>query len=208
MPDKGWRPLVEGQRVAVLAAPGTYSVKLTVGETELTQELTVRKDPHSAGSDAEVTAQVETLLQIRENINAVVKMVNEIEWMRKQIYDLDDMLAEKEDAEEILEAGKALDEKLKALEGRFFDLRLSGGTARQDTLRWRRRLYSKLTSLAGYIGGSDFPPTTQHMEVLSNYRELFADSQREFDRLRDEDITAFNQLLQDKGLPGVIAGIW
>jgi hypothetical protein len=208
MPDKGWRPLVEGQRVAVLAAPGAYTVKLTLGETELTQELVVRKDPSSEGSDTEVTAQVETLLEIRENINTVVAMVNEIEWVRKQIRDLDEMLAEKEDVEEILEAGKALDEKLDALEGRFFELRMSGGSARQDTLRWRRRLYSKLTSLAGYIGGSDFPPTTQQMEVYRLYQEQLEESQREINGLREEDIAAFNQILRDKGIPGIIAGIW
>ncbi len=208
MPDKGWRSLVEGQRVAVLAAPGTYTVKLILGETELSQELVVRKDPSSAGSDTEVTAQVETLLEIREDINTVVAMVNEIEWVRKQIRDLDEMLAEKEAVEEILEAGKALDEKLDALEGRFFELRMSGGNARQDTLRWRRRLYSKLTSLAGYIGGSDFPPTTQQMEVYQLYQEQLEESQRELNELREEDIAAFNQLLRDKGIPGVIAGIW
>jgi hypothetical protein len=206
IPDKGWRSLTEGRRVAVLAAPGIYTVKLTAGDKELTQELVVEKDPHSAGNVEEVTAQVDTLLEIRDNINEVVDMINEIEWVRKQIYDLEDMLEDKEDVDEILEAGKALDEKLKDLEGRFFDLRLSG--ARQDTLWWPRRLYAKLISLAGYIGGSDFPPTMQQIEVLNLYKDQLAECASGLEEIKTDDIAAFNRLLRDKGIPNIVSGVW
>ena len=86
MPDKGWRALGDGGRVNVLAAPGTYTVKLIVGDEELTQELVVKKDPSSTASVEEVTAQVETLLEIRDDINDVADMIHSIEWVRKQIY--------------------------------------------------------------------------------------------------------------------------
>jgi hypothetical protein len=206
IPDKGWRPLREGQRVAVLAAPGTYTVKLTIGEKELTRELVVKKDPNSKGTDQQVMEQVGILLEMRGHVNSVVDMVNEIEWVRKQLYELEEMLKDKDDAEAILDAGKSLDEKLMALEGRFFDLRLSG--ARQDTLWWPRRLYSKLTSLAGYIGASDFPPTTQQMEVLDLYRQQVAESRIELQRLKNEELASFNQLLVDQGINGIIPGVW
>ncbi len=122
---------------------------------------------------------------------------------RKQLYDLDEMLEDHDDAKEILEAGKALDEKLMELENRFFDLRLSG--ARQDTLWWPRRLYAKLGSLAGYIGSSDFPPTAQQMEVLEQYRQQIDASQSQFQAIKDEDIAAFTQLLKDRGIEGIIS---
>jgi hypothetical protein len=204
MPDKGWRALGEGRRVGVLAAPGTYTVKLTAGEKALTQELVVKKDPNSTPSVDEVTAQVGTLLEIRNDINEVVDMINQIEWVRKQIDDLESML---EDEDDIIEAGKALDEKLKELEGRFFDLRLTGGTARQDTLRWPRWLYAKLTSLAGYIGGSDFPPTMQHLEVYERYKDELAECASGLEEIRANDLAAFNQLLRDRGIPNVISGM-
>jgi hypothetical protein len=186
-----------------LAAPGTYTVKLTVGEQELTQEILVKKDPSSAGTEQQVKDQVATLLEIRDHINTVVGMINTIEWTRKQLYDLEDMLKDNEDVAEILESGKALDVKLKELENRFFDLRLSG--ARQDTLWWPRRLYAKLGSLAGYIGSSDHPPTTQQMEILGLYRQQVSEYQAELQRLKDEDIAAFNELLNQKGMQGIIS---
>ena len=203
IPDEGWRPLGEGRRLAVLAAPGTYGVKLSVGEKEFTQDITVRKDPSSTGTEQQVIDQVGTLLEIRNHINNVVGMINEIEWTRKQLYDLDEMLEDHDDAKEILEAGKALDEKLMELENRFFDLRLSG--ARQDTLWWPRRLYAKLASLAGYIGSSDFPPTAQQMDVLEQYRQQIDASQSQFQAIKDEEIAAFTQLLKDKGIGGIVS---
>ncbi len=208
MPDQGWRPLVEGGRLAVLAAPGTYTVKLTYGETELTQPLEVRKDPNSAGSEADVAGQVTTLLEIRDNLTTVVDLINEIEWIRKQLDDFEAMLKETEDSEEILEAGKALNEKLETLENRFFDTRMTGGSARQDSLWWPRRLYAKLESLAGYIGKTDFSPTTQQMEVFALYKTQLAEAQSELKTIKDNDMAAFQQLLTNKGIGPLVSGVW
>ena len=74
-------------------------------------------------------------------------------------------------------AAEALDDALIELEMGLTDLRLSGGSARQDALRWPRQLYAKITSLAGYIGSSDFPPTAQHLEVHERLQGLLADHQ-------------------------------
>jgi hypothetical protein len=46
------------------------------------------------------------------------------------------------------------------------------------------------------------------MEVYRLYQEQLEESQREINGLREEDIAAFNQILRDKGIPGIIAGIW
>ena len=116
------------------------------------------------------------------------------------------MLEDKDDVADIIEAGKALDGKLKELEGRFFDLRLTGGSAGQDTLWWPRRLYAKLTSLAGYIGESDFPPTMQHMEVYELYKGELAECVSGLEEIETNDLAAFNQLLRDRGIPNVVSG--
>ena len=47
-----------------LAAPGTYTVKLTVDGKESTQKLVVRKDPNSAGTDADVEASTKFSLTL------------------------------------------------------------------------------------------------------------------------------------------------
>src|SRR5204863_4579422 len=59
---EGTRPLPEGGggRISVLAPPGTYTVKLIAGGQELTQPLTVRKDPNSGGTAPDIQTSTAT----------------------------------------------------------------------------------------------------------------------------------------------------
>ena len=84
------------------------------------------------------------------------------------------------------------------------DLRMSGGMAGQDRLRWPRQLYAKITSLAGYIGGSDFPPTTQQQAAHRRYKDLLAQYQDRMRVIKEQDVAALNQLLRDRGIPNLI----
>ncbi len=204
--DDGWRPAGETGRVSPLAPPGEYTLRLTVGDEKLTQTLVVLKDPSSAGTEGDIRAQFEVILELRDNANAVVGLINEAESVRAQIGRLPELLEGQEGAEEILVAGEALDEELIDLEMNLTDLRLSGGRAGQDALRWPRQLYAKLTSLAGYIGGSDFPPTTQQLEVHERLQGLLRECENRMAEIRSGKLTAFNRILVEEGIPHIIAG--
>ena len=200
--DDGWRPAGETGRVLPLAPPGRYTVRLTRGDTELTRTLEVVKDPGSAGSVADIRRQFQVILQLRDEANAVVGLINEAEIIRAQLMDLEERL-EDEGTEEVRAAADSLDEALIELEMQLTDLRLSGGTAGQDALRWPRQLYAKLTSLAGYIGGSDFPPTDQHLEVHQRLQGLLAQHQARMEEIRSGELAALNRMLTDMGFPHI-----
>jgi photosystem II stability/assembly factor-like uncharacterized protein len=204
--DDGWRPAGEAGRVAPLVPPGEYTVLLRVGDESYRQPLTVLKDPSSAGSDSDIREQVAILLELREETNQVVDLINEAELIREQITRLAKLLQGWEGSDEIIAAGEDLQAQLIELEMNLTDLRMSGGTAGQDRLRWPRQLYAKMTSLAGYIGGSDFPPTTQQLEVHQRLQGLLAEYQGQLRVLLEQDVTAFNALLVEHGVPAVIAG--
>ncbi len=119
---------------------------------------------------------------------------------------LSDRVSGIEGSDEIIAAATELDQKLIDLEMNLTDLRMSGGTAGQDRLRWPRQLYAKITSLAGYIGGSDFVPTTQQLEVHERLQGLLQNAQDQMRALKEQDVTAFNDLVAEKGIPHVIAG--
>lgn len=111
-----------------------------------------------------------------------------------------------EDVGPIIQAAEALDSLLVDLEMGLTDLRLSGGTAGQDQLRWPRQLYAKITSLAGYIGGSDFPPTAQQLEVHRRYEDLLAQTQEEMDSIRTGPLAELNRMLVVRGVPHISGG--
>ena len=201
---RGWRRLRRGSRNGPLVAPGTYTVKLTVGELELDQELEVLKDPSSAGSERDIRAQTNVLLEIHENTNDLVDMINQIEWTRKQLDNLEELLEDREGSEEVLTAAEELDEKLIGVEENLFQMRLTGGNASQDSLRWPAKLLTRLATLASGIGKSDFPPTTQQIEV----NELLADQLTTYNSLLSEllasELPAFNTVLEEKDIPRII----
>ena len=203
--DKGWRPFPRGSRGSgPLAPPGVYTVKLAVGDKEFTQKLTVIKDPHSAGSVADILAQTEILLEISGNIDAVADMIDRIEWVRKQLHDLKDMLKERKEFEPVIKAGDDLDQKFIAIESFLFSMEFSGSG---DGLRWPDKFYVKLRFLANDIGKSDFPPTSQQIEVHEMLQKQLADYQSRLKQLLEKDVKTFNDILKEKQLPNIFMDV-
>ena len=95
-PD-GWRS--GGGQITILEPPGEYTVVLSTGTTTQSQSLTVMKDPNSEGSAADVAEQVALLRVMQADAAAAAETANEIEWVRKQLDDLEEMLEERGETE-------------------------------------------------------------------------------------------------------------
>jgi hypothetical protein len=204
--EDGWRPAGDGGRISPLAPPGLYTVRLSAGDQQFSSSLTVLKDPSSAGSEADIRRQFEVILQLREETNQVVGLINEAEWIRAQIVTLQELMRGEEGEDEVLASGEALDRALMDLEMGLTDLRLSGGSAGQDALRWPRQLFAKLTSLAGYIGGSDFPPTTQQLEVHARLQGSLREHLDRMAEIRSTELADLNRILAERGIPHIMSG--
>ena len=74
-----------GGGLAIMQPPGTYTVKLSVGGRDYTQQLRVLKDPHSAGTEADIAAQQQMLTALRRDLDEAVDAVNSAELVRAQI---------------------------------------------------------------------------------------------------------------------------
>ncbi len=203
--DEGWRELVDGGRFAVLAPPGVYTVRLDAGGEPLVAELTVLKDPGAAGSAEDLSRQMEVVFELRALIDEAAKMINEIEWARKQLVDLKERLSSlPEPPSSVIADAAALDADLRAVEGHFFDLRMTQGS--QDTLRWKRLLYSRLLSLARSLTKADFPPTDSQLAVFRELKEQLEAHRERFRGLRESAIPTFNEHLREQGIGNVIVG--
>ena len=205
--EDGWRRLGDAHRFSLLVPPGRYTVTLSVGDETSEQRLEVRKDPNSAGSEADIRGQHALLERLREAVVSVADAVNEIEWVRRQLDELEARLAAHSDAEAVadaLERATTLDTRLREAEGTFFDLRLTG--AGQDSLRWKRLLASRLVYLGFAVGQSDFPPTASQIAVAE---KLLADTAAAIDAFTPlrADIAGFNETLRAAGLDGVLVGL-
>ena len=94
--DADSRPIthwgISSAEVGPIAAPGKYSVRLTVAGQTVTQALTVMPDPRIPTSEADIESSVKTQLRIRDDITEASDTLNHIEWLRKQIEVLETML--------------------------------------------------------------------------------------------------------------------
>ena len=183
-----------------LVAPGTYTVRLTVnGRDAGIQKLVVRKDPNSAGSEADVEASTKLSLSIYRDTNTSATMINRLEWTRKQIQDLRKMLtAEKAPAADFASVDD-LEKKVRAVEDRLLQPTLA--EADQKSFRGPLQLYLALLWLQAEVGpgaadvsgNADFPPTKPELEVYDVLSKRLADARLAFDDLYAKGIPAFEE---------------
>jgi DNA-binding FrmR family transcriptional regulator len=102
--------------VGPVAAPGKYTAKLTVDGETYAQPLEIIRDPHSTGSEADLKAAVSLQLRVRDDISHTSDMINKLEWMRKQLEDVQKMLQSQKDNPELLKQVVALDQKMQKVE--------------------------------------------------------------------------------------------
>jgi hypothetical protein len=194
---EGWRPTPEGGRLALLMPPGNYTVKLMVSGQELGQPLIVKKDPNSGGSEAEIQAQSQMLIQLRKDLELAADTVNRIEIIRSQLDSMRGVLPGGEGGASVKSAAAEVDKKLGEVEDKLIQRRLTG--AGQDTTRWPAQLISKITYLANGLGSSDFGPTTQQQEVQAKLEAELAAVHNQFDSLLTHELAAFEKMLKDGG---------
>ena len=184
--------------LAILAPPGTYTVRLTVNGTTQTQPVVVRKDPNSAGTEAEILAQTRALIALRNDMDAGANTVMRMEDARVAL----DSVGRIANDAAIKSAADALNRKITDLEMNLVDLRLTGQG--QDGVRFGSRLLSKLNYLAGGLSGSDFAPTTQAVEVQGILNQDLRTHMQTFDQLLSRDLEALNGMLRAKGMQPIV----
>ncbi len=200
---EGWRPVIQygGGPIRVLAPPGNYTVRLSVGGTDIEKKVVVKKDPSSAGTEQDIQVQTELMLKIRKNQDDLIGMINSLEWLRKQIYDLEDVLKNDKGNEDVLEKLEALDDKMIKVEMELFQMRVTG---RADVLRWPSGLYTKFASLAREISRADFPPTEQQIELHHALEEQLSSHLKRYRGILAQDLAAFNDLLKSKDIKNIV----
>jgi hypothetical protein len=202
---EGWRPLVHWRNYThgPKVWPGTYTVKLNVDGKEFSQPLEILRDPKDQGSAQDIMANTKFLLQIRSAMDQSAETINHIEWARKQLGDLQTMLAANSGNASIVQAAKDLEQNMEAVEGRFFPLALTGRT--EDAFRVPTTLYGKLANLAFLVeSGADLPPTDPSVAVNKDLEQELEEAQQAAKNLTEKVIPAFNATLKEKGVPAGI----
>jgi len=198
----GTRSAQGAPRMSILMPPGTYTVKLSVGGTELRQPLIVKKDPHSGGTEADIATQTAMMLELRKDLETGSQMVNQIEVILAQLEKLNETLASGSDSASVKSAAESFEKKLIDIEENLIQRRLTGQG--QDTVRWPPKLLTKINYLAGGLASGDFAPTKQQREVQALFKQQMAGLRQRLDDVLNRDLPAFNKVLADSNIKTVI----
>jgi hypothetical protein len=177
-----------------LVVPGQYQVRVTANGLTETRPLTVRMDPRLKGvSAADLQAQLDLALRIRDRVSAANDAVTRIRRLRSAAADR----VARANAPAVAQAGQAAAAKLLAVEERLYQVRNRSG---QDPLNFPIKLNNRLASLGRSVQTGDARPTAAAHVV---FRELSAELDRELqalERVVATDVAAFNRAVAQRGL--------
>ena len=196
----------EAKQTGPLAPVGGYQVRLTVGEVSQTQAFDLVLDPRAEGSPADIQAQFDLWLQIRDKISAVHDGVNQIRRIKGQVSGWIDTLSTAQalseaNMESLSAAGTALNEKLTAIEQTL--IQTEAGTP-GDRVRLKSRLNSKLITLISVVGVADFAPTEQSREVFAHLSAQVDDQLTTLSALIESDVADFSRFVQETQIPAIV----
>jgi hypothetical protein len=182
----GWQPR---------AAPGKYTVRMTLNGREYTQPFEIWRDVTLPSNDADLLAGTTLQRDIVSAVNDVVDKINRIEIMRMQVEDLRRQHAR----------SRPLDEALASLYQRMYDTELQflSRTEMHSDDKWyveKYKLYLNLVWLLAEVGGSGgdvaggvgYRPTNAALAVFQDRLKELEVARADFDKLLQE-VEAFNK---------------
>ncbi len=206
-------------RIGPLVNPGTYTVELFVEGKTYTTRLEVKLDPRleivprgeNEGPDRrkgvlapdELEQQLRLALQIRDEIDSLVRAAEQIRSVRKQLQARDQLLADTDRGKEAVKQSKALIAKLDELEEKLHNPKAK---VSYDILAQKggAKLYSQMVFLFDLIKDSDGMPNQGLREVHSEQSALLKKHLSQWQALIKTDIAQANAVAKKLDLPVVV----
>jgi hypothetical protein len=186
-----------------LAVPGHYQVRVTANGESQTQPFTIAMDPRVKASPADLQAEFDFAVKVRDRVSEANTAVIAVRRVRT---DIDDRIEKAKHAERdttrkpLTTALENLRLKLTAVEESVYQVKNQSG---QDPLNFPIKLNNKIAHLSDVIEGADAKPTDQ---TYAAYKELSDELQAQIDRLNTamtKEIPAINAELQRKKIAPV-----
>ncbi len=153
-----WAAAVNGPT----APPGTYSVRLSVGDKSESQSLVLKKDPRQNATQADLEEQFAFVMKVREKVGEANNAVRTIRNIKAQVTErLARTPAASRPALERMTG--QLVSALSQVESEIYQVKNQSG---QDPLNYPIKLNNKIAALTFVAGFSDGRPTVQTIEVF------------------------------------------
>jgi hypothetical protein len=198
--DEVANELVEGALGGPKVPPGTYRVKLTVGDAAFEEEFEVRPDPRVAASADDHKAQFDVLMKIRDKLSETHTGVNQIRALKRRAEDWAARSKEKPELAGLHAAAQAVVDRLKPIEAELIQVEAK---SRWDELLMPVKLNGKLAFLVGSVAEADGPPTQGAREVFASLSDRIDQQLSALQSAIKTEVEALNTAIRDAQLPPV-----
>ncbi len=190
----------EGHTRGPRVPPGTYTVRLIVGTDSSSRQFAVVADPRATATTADLTAQFEAGQRVRARINEIVERVERLEDLQAQLDARVQQTKDQAYAKQVADAAKAARTKLEVVRDQLYEI---GCHVDQCTLDMPVRLYNWFITLNAQVQQGAYAPTQQHGEIYTDLAGKLSTQLQAMDRIEQDDLRKFNELLQGLGIPSV-----
>ncbi len=161
-----------------VAPPGRYVARLTLGEQTFEQPFEIRKDPRVMASDADLRAQFELLVRIRDQASEVAEALGRLREARAQLEERESGLPAEAQA-----SAEQVKTRLRAIEGQL--TRLTGSHSLEME---PKGLSQKLGALSGSVARGDAKPTQAMYAVFDELSARFAEQLQHLNEVVEQEL--------------------
>jgi hypothetical protein len=182
--------------------PGSYQVRLSIGDWSQTQSFDILKDPRQTEvTQADLQAQHDLLTEIAGRLTEAHDAVRTIRSVRGQLKEVAGRAKEVGLEYDFTADAKAIGEKLTDLENELIQVR---STAGQDPINFPPKLDDQIAYLYTYVFGAYGRPTQGAYERFDDLNAELTPLLHDLQQVLMQDVAAFNDQLQAEGASGVI----
>ena len=181
------------------AAPGKYSVRLTADGKAYTTSLVLKRHPLHEATDADLVAQTQLALQIRDKVTEANSAVIQIRDLKKQITD---RLTKSQDGD-LKISGDKLTAGLTGVEEDVYQVRNAAG---EDPLNFPIKTNNRIASLLRVVTSGDGKPIANADPIFTDLKAELKVEMDHLQKILNVDVPAFNALLKKLGLEPVVSG--
>jgi photosystem II stability/assembly factor-like uncharacterized protein len=182
------------------AVPGTYKAKLTVNGKSTETEFEIVKDPRTSGSVADIKAQFDFSIAVRDKLSDTHKAIKKIRTAREQINRVTEPMKGKDEMKDVTDMAKSILGDMKKIEEALYQTKNRSG---QDPLNFPVRLNNKLAALGSEVDGSDYKPTEQVKTVYNEITEKINEQLNQLNKVMTDKVPKFNELVKQKQVSAI-----
>jgi photosystem II stability/assembly factor-like uncharacterized protein/soluble cytochrome b562 len=191
--------LFGGPNAGYRASPGRYQVRLTVGTTTQTQPLEVRADPRTEATAAQLAERDSVARLIVARVNEIHESILRLRDIKDQVNRVVEKTKDAADAKKIADKGKAIAGDVDAVDPKLTTKAANG----QDIINFRNGINGQFVFLLGHIESNEILAQPSK-ERFAELERLWTALKAQVTKIEVDDVTAFNKILQDAKVDGVI----